>query len=157
MTRLQAPRAIEPKHCGWRVIAVVTFSLWGCSPAKVQPSNATNHPAVQRHVPVEERQAYERARPVLERYCASCHTSQRGSAAALVHFSMDGYPFGGHHANEIAGTIRQVLGVNGEKATMPQGRPGVVKGEELQRVIDWADAVDRAQASALPHGHEGGH
>lgn len=145
------------KHCGGLVVAIVTFSQSGCSPAKVQPSKSTEHASPQRHVSAEERQAYERARPVFERYCASCHTSDRGSAAALIHFSMDGYPFGGHHAGEIAGTIREVLGANGEKATMPQGRPGVVKGEDLQRVIDWADAVERARASAPPHDHEGEH
>lgn len=157
MTSFQSGRAPEPTHCGRLVIAMVTLTLWSCSPAKGQPRKSTEHASTQRHVLVEEQQAYERARPVFERYCASCHTSERGSAAALVHFSMDGYPFGGHHADEIAGTIRHVLGVNGVKATMPQGRPGVVKGEELQRVIDWADTVDRAQVSALPHGHEGGH
>ena len=157
MTIFRSGRAPEMAQCGWLIIAMVTFLLWGCSSAKGEPSKSTKRVSTQRHVSAEEQQAYERARPVFERYCASCHTSERGSTAALVHFSMDGYPFGGHHADEIAGTIRLVLGVNGEKATMPQGQPGVVKGEELQRIIDWADAVDRAQASALPHGHEGGH
>jgi mono/diheme cytochrome c family protein len=157
MTSYQSGSAPEPTQCGWLIIAMVTLVLWGCSPAKGQPSTSKKHASIERHVSAEEQQAYERARPVFERYCASCHTSKGGSVAALVHFSMDGYPFGGHHADDIAGTIREVLGVNGEKATMPQGRPGVVKGEELQLVIDWANTVERAQASAPPHGHEGGH
>lgn len=157
MTQFQSTSTTKPKHFYGPIVALVTVLAWGCSPAKSQPSKSTEHDSMGRHVSAEEQQAYERARPVFERYCASCHRSERGSAAALVHFSIDGYPFGGHHADEIAGTVRKVLGVTGEKATMPQGRPGIVKGEELQRVIDWADAVDRAQTNVLPHGHEGGH
>lgn len=96
----------------------------------------------------DEQAAYEKARPVFATYCASCHTSKGATAkpAILEHFSMDGYPFGGHHATEITARIRSVLGATGAKPTMPPDRPGAVKGEELQLILAWADAVDRAKA-----------
>ena len=103
-----------------------------------------------------EQEAYERARPVFERYCASCHTSGAGKRAALRHFTMDQYPFGGHHADQISSTIREVLGANGRPATMPKDRPGAVQGDELRIVLDWAEAFDRAHDAAdhSEHRHE---
>jgi hypothetical protein len=102
-----------------------------------------------------EREAYEKARPVFERYCANCHTSGSGKRAALQHFRMDGYPLEGHHADQMATTIRDVLGVTGEAATMPQDRPGIVRGDELRLILDWADAFDRAHPSnGAPHHHD---
>lgn len=113
-----------------------------------------------------ERAAYDRARPVFERHCAKCHTSggPRATRGALRHFSIDAYPFGGHHSAEIAATIRQVLGVAGKKATMPRGNPGVVQGEELSLIVNWAAAFERSHAAGLhgadhgqhepDHGHE---
>ena len=103
-----------------------------------------------------EQEAYERARRVFERYCASCHTSGAGKRAALRHFTMDQYPFGGHHADQISSTIREVLGANGRPATMPKDRPGAVQGDELRIVLDWAEAFDRAHDAAdhSEHRHE---
>ncbi|MCC6968679.1 MAG: hypothetical protein IT434_00515 [Phycisphaerales bacterium] len=103
-----------------------------------------------------EQEAYERARPVFERYCASCHTRGAGKRAALRHFTMDRYPFGGHHADQISSTIREVLGADGQPATMPKDRPGAVQGDELRIVLDWAEAFDRAHAAAdhSEHRHE---
>jgi hypothetical protein len=105
----------------------------------------------------QEMQAYEQARPVFAKYCAGCHTERaRGTehAEALLHFSMDRYPFGGHHAAEIAGEIREVLGAEDNEPTMPPDNPGVVRGEELDLVLAWADAFDRAQAvRAKDQGH----
>lgn len=70
---------------------------------------------------------------------------------------MDRYPFGGHHQAEIAQTIRTSLGVAGKKATMPRNDPGVVEGEELALILEWAESFDRAQAAGLhslaPHHH----
>lgn len=105
-----------------------------------------------------ERTAYQAARPVFERYCASCHTAagvhpQRRTA--LPHFDMDSYPFGGHHATEMAATIREVLGATGEDATMPKDNPGVVQGDDLALVLAWADAFERSHKAGL-HDHEHG-
>jgi mono/diheme cytochrome c family protein len=107
--------------------------------------------------PPSEQEAYERARPVFERHCASCHTSSAGERAALRHFSMDGYPFGGHHAGQISGTIREVLGASGKPVTMPKDRPGAVQAEELRAILDWADAFDRAHAARNHNEHHHDH
>jgi hypothetical protein len=109
----------------------------------------------------EELAAYEQARPVFAAYCAGCHTSKGATARpeALEHFSMDSYPFGGHHASEITGAVREVLGATGSKPTMPADRPGAVKGEDLRRILSWADAADRAHAASekgAPNAHEQG-
>lgn len=112
-----------------------------------------------------ERAAYERAKPVFDKYCADCHTTAKAQgpehAEALEHFSMDGYPFGGHHAHELGEEIREVLGADGGEATMPEDDPGVVQGEELALVLAWADAFDEAQAARggnhEDHAHEDEH
>jgi hypothetical protein len=57
---------------------------------------------------------------------------------------MDSYPFGGHHAAEIAATIRLVLGASGKPPTMPRDNPGVVHGESLVLIMKWADSFDAA-------------
>jgi hypothetical protein len=102
----------------------------------------------------DERLAYERARPVLERYCASCHRSsaQNARSSSLRHFSMDRYPFGGHHANTIGTTILFVLGVTRPRPSMPMDQPGAVVGEELRAVTDWALLVQRRQATVQTDG-----
>ena len=106
----------------------------------------------------EERAAYERAKPVFVAYCAACHTGRgkRSSRNALEHFSMDSYPFGGHHASEITATTREVLGQSGSKPTMPKDRPGSVQGEELKHVLAWADAFDRAHGERTDEHDEHG-
>ena len=103
-----------------------------------------------------EQEAYERARPVFARYCASCHTSGAGERSALRHFTMDRYPFAGHHADQISSTIRDVLGANGQPATMPKDRPGALQGDELRIILDWANAFDRSHATGEhgEHRHE---
>lgn len=105
----------------------------------------------------EERAAYERARPVFEAHCVKCHTTSGAHAkkAALKHFSMDTYPFGGHHAHSVTKTIREVLGATGEEPTMPDDDPGAVQGDDLARILSWADAFDRSHAAGLhQHGEE---
>jgi mono/diheme cytochrome c family protein len=118
----------------------------GTAPAPSVEPQASATPAP----PSPELAAYERAKPILEKYCASCHT--KGGAAtskeALEHFSMDGYPFGGHHANEIGAVVRKSLGASGSKPTMPRGKPGVVKGDDLAAILAWADAFDAAHPPA---------
>jgi hypothetical protein len=65
--------------------------------------------------------------------------------------SMDGYPFQGHHAGEAGTVIRKVLGAaGGRKPTMPSDDPGAVTGEDLAKILAWADAFDRAH---LPQHH----
>ena len=152
--------------------AAVSFSVIACasSPSQSTPSPvigvqadaheqsptsiANDHASPNRAAsPLSEQEAYERAKPVFQRYCAGCHTSSSGKAEALRHFSMDSYPFGGHHADQVATTIRDVLGVTGKAATMPLDRPGAVRGEELRVILDWADAFDRAHPPSDHHGH----
>ena len=96
-----------------------------------------------------ERAAFERARPVFDHYCSPCHTTRgaRHTAATLRHFSMDRYPFGGHHTATMGPTIREVLGAAGEAATMPADQPGAVRGDDLARVLAWADAWERARGA----------
>src|SRR5688500_16230787 len=62
-----------------------------------------------------EQAAFAKAKPVFEKHCARCHSSkgEKASKKKLDHFDMDTYPFGGHHATEIGGTIREVLGATG--------------------------------------------
>jgi len=95
--------------------------------------------------------AYERARPIFERYCARCHTTKGGRATeeALKHFNMDRYPFGGHHQTEITQTVRKVLGSTGKKVTMPRNDPGAVQGEDLMLILDWAESFDTARVVGL--------
>lgn len=101
-----------------------------------------------------EMSAYRQAKPVFHRYCAPCHTSdgpRDEREDALGHFVMDGYPFGGHHAHEIAITIRQSLGASGKDSTMPQDAPGSVQGDELALILAWADAFSEAQTARAGH------
>ena len=93
-----------------------------------------------------ETAAFEKAKPVFEKHCASCHTKsgKNWSAKKLKEFDMTSYPFGGEHAKEIGKEIREVLAIGGGKATMPKGKPGAVKGDELALIAAWADAFDAA-------------
>ncbi len=104
-----------------------------------------------------EQATLAQARPVFERHCARCHTAGGAKArqGILEHFDMTGYPFGGHHADEVGERVRRVLGVTGEPPTMPRDEPGAVQGAELEAVIAWTVAFDRAQAAGL-HGPAGG-
>jgi hypothetical protein len=105
-----------------------------------------------------EKIAYEQARPVFEKYCAKCHSKdgKKATASKLKHFSMDAYPFGGHHAAEIGEEIREVLGATGKKPTMPMDKPGAIRGQELELILAWSKAFDAAHAAGL-HQHHGEH
>jgi mono/diheme cytochrome c family protein len=100
-----------------------------------------------------ETAAWEAAKPVFEKYCASCHTKDGKKAAKkkLDHFDMTSYPFTGHHAETIGFTIREVLGVTGKKPTMPFDNKGAVQGDELALIVRWADAWQAAHPNAKPH------
>lgn len=101
-----------------------------------------------------ETSAWETARPVFSKYCATCHTKEgkKASKKKLDHFELDTYPIGGHHTATIGFTIREVLGLSGKKATMPYDKPGSVKGDELAAIKAWTDAWEAAEkAEAHPH------
>jgi hypothetical protein len=107
-----------------------------------------------------ENAAFEKAKPVFEKWCASCHSKdgKKTSAKKREHFDMTTYPFGGHHAMEISGEIREVLGLTGKKPTMPADKKGAVKGEELESIKAWADAFDASHRGGAHEGHgSGGH
>jgi hypothetical protein len=118
------------------------------APAESTGPTAAQEPAAGDPV-ADVRAAYERARPVFEKYCTKCHTTggTQSKKAALQHFTMDQYPFGGHHASAVAASIREVLGAGGEEPSMPRDEPGAVQGEELALVLAWADAFDRAHGT----------
>ena len=102
-----------------------------------------------------ETAAYEKAKPVFDKWCASCHSKdgKKWTEKKLEHFDMTTYPFGGHHAAEIGGEVKEALGLTGKKPTMPKDKKGAVQGEELALIKAWADAFDAAH----PGGHGGHH
>jgi hypothetical protein len=120
--------------------ATVAWAHGGAhGPAKAAPPSA------------EELAAFSAARPVFARYCFKCHTrsGKKAKAKALKHVDMTTYPFGGHHADDGGAVIRRaVQGASGESATMPSDDPGAVQGEDLAKILAWADAFDRAHAKA---------
>jgi hypothetical protein len=109
-----------------------------------------------------EMAAFDQAKPVFDRFCANCHVPDgkktKSKLEALEHFNMASYPYGGHHADDLTGSVRKVLGLAGKKATMPKGKPGIVKGDDLAAIVAWADAFDASMAGGA---HEddahGGH
>lgn len=107
-----------------------------------------------------ETAAYERAKPVFEKYCSKCHAKggKNAKPKSLEHLDMTSYPFGGHHAAEIGAEVRKVLGIGGGKATMPMDDPGSVKGDDLALIAAWADAYDKAHEGGAHAGRgHGGH
>jgi hypothetical protein len=104
-----------------------------------------------------EMAAFEKAKPVFDRWCAKCHSKQGKMAGAkkLDHFDMTSYPFGGHHAMEISREIRKSLGIGGGSPKMPADNKGAVQGEELELIKAWADAFDASHAAGAHQ--DGGH
>jgi hypothetical protein len=101
----------------------------------------------------DEIAAFEAAKPAFERHCFRCHTAsgKKSKPKALAHISMDGYPFGGHHADEAGSVVRKALGAGGKgKPTMPSDDPGAVKEDDLAKITAWADAFEHAH----PHAKE---
>jgi len=95
-----------------------------------------------------EMAAFEKAKPVFEGNCKSCHVKGQKNATAkkLASFDCGSYPFKG----KMSGTadIRKVLGITeGSKATMPKTKPGSVKGDDLEAIKAWADAFDAAETA----------
>lgn len=102
--------------------------------------------------------AFENAKPVFDKWCAKCHSKDGKAASAKKreHFDMTTYPFGGHHAMEVSGEIREVLGLTGKKPTMPADKKGAVVGDDLELIKAWADAFDASHQGGAHEGH-GGH
>jgi hypothetical protein len=99
-----------------------------------------------------ETSAFEKAKPVLDKYCASCHTkgNKKATSKKLAHMDMATYPFGGKHTNSIGNEIRVVLAIDGtEKATMPFDKPGSVKGAELEAIKAWTEAWQAAGKAGI--------
>ena len=105
-----------------------------------------------------ETSAWETAKPVFEKSCATCHSTAGKKAAKkkLDHFNMDTYPLGGHHTATIGFTIRDVLGISGKKATMPYDKPGSVKGDDLAKIKAWTDAWEAAEKGGAHPPHPAG-
>ena len=87
---------------------------------------------------------------MFEKYCANCHTKtgKKATGKKLGHFDMTTYPFGGEHAKSIGNEIRVVLAIDGhKKATMPDDKPGSVKGDDLAAIKAWTEAWQAAGAA----------
>jgi hypothetical protein len=127
-------------------------------PARAEPSQAATDPKAD--LLAAETSAWESARPVFDKACATCHTSagKKATKKKLDHFNVDSYPPGGHHTSTIGFTIRDVLGLSGKKPTMPYDRPGSVQGADLAKTKAWTDAWEAAEkAGAHPASGEHHH
>lgn len=90
-----------------------------------------------------ETAAYDKAKPVFTKYCASCHVKggKKANAKKLKHFDMTTYPFGGEHAKSIGNEVRITLGLDtAKKPSMPKDKPGSVKGDDLAAITAWTEA-----------------
>ena len=103
--------------------------------------------AVKKEAMDAELAAFEKAKPVFTGFCQGCHVKGQRNANAkkLGEWDMTSYPFAGKH--NTAKDIREVLAIGGGKATMPKGKPGTVKGDDLAVIAAWADAWDAAEAA----------
>jgi hypothetical protein len=132
------------------------------TPPEPEPPPEPDPAAVKAELLAAEQAAYQLAEPVFAKHCARCHTKgnkkvTKAKKKALAHFEMTSYPFGGDHAHEMGGEIREVLGIGGgNKPTMPMDKPGAVQGDELKLIADWADAYDKAKAGGAHEGAESG-
>jgi uncharacterized membrane protein len=125
------------------------------------PEPAPPDPAqVKAELLAAERAAFEKAKPTFDTYCSGCHEQGKRGAKkkTLEHFDMTSYPFGGHHADKITASIREVLAIGGGKPTMPKGKPGSVPADELALIAAWAEAFDASHAGGAHDGmpsHDG--
>jgi hypothetical protein len=94
-----------------------------------------------------ETAAYEKAKPVFEKFCGKCHSEggKSKSDKKLAHLNITSYPFKSDHGADLAAEIREVLAIGGGKATMPADKKGSVKGDDLSAIAAWADAFDAAE------------
>lgn len=101
-----------------------------------------------------ETAAFDKAKPVFDKWCAKCHTAKGRNTSKKKRDELDmtAYPFTGDKAK--ATDIRQVLGIGGGKATMPADKKGAVKGDELALIAAWADAWDASHAGGAHEHHK---
>ena len=129
-------------------------------PAKTMVADAAPILSEPEKLLAAESAAYKNAAPVFSEYCSHCHTSTKKitktQKKAMSHFDMDQYPFTGHHAHELGHVIRNALGVDGSKVTMPKDDKGAVTGEQLKLVVAWSHAYDALKQSDT-NSHEQGH
>jgi hypothetical protein len=156
MSSPPASAASIPKR-GAALLLITTIVLGGATAAR---AHGGKHASLSGPVTEEERAAYEAARPAFERHCFRCHTAKgrKAKQKSLSHLSMDRYPLGGHHAAEAGAVIRRVLGAGPDKkpATMPSDDRGAVTGDDLSKILAWADAFERAhppKAAPAAGGH----
>jgi hypothetical protein len=121
-------------------------------PAETKPETPPEPPkpdpeALKKEALDAELAAFEKAKPVFETACKSCHFKGQKNANAkkLAEFDMTAYPFAGKHANTA--DIKKALGIGGGKATMPKTKPGSVKGDDLASIEAWANAYDAAESA----------
>ena len=121
-------------------------------PAAVDPAK------VKTDLLAAETAAFEKAKPVFDKFCASCHSKsgKQANRKKLHELDITSYPFTGEHANELGEEMREVLGIGGGKPTMPKGKPGIVKGDDLALIAAWADAWDAAHKAGA-HGDAAAH
>jgi len=162
-TKPPAPVVADPVPMTEPTPPVVADDPKPADPVKAEPAEppAPDPAKIKADLLATENTAFEKAKPVFEKWCASCHSKdgKKTSAKKRDHFDMTTYPFGGHHAMEISGEIREVLGLTGKKPTMPADKKGAVKGEELESIKAWADAFDASHQGGAHEGHgeAGGH
>ena len=108
----------------------------GVAPAPVAPVVS------QAELDAAERAAFDRAKPVIDRYCSACHTKRgkKKTQKRLDAIDFSKYPPAGRYAKIVGGAVRDVLGQSGVPATMPFDRKGAVVGDELAVVMGWVDA-----------------
>ena len=138
-----------------RTLATVDAAAASTIPPPPPPDAAPPPPpdpaAIRAGLLAAEVAAYDAARPALERTCARCHVrgGKKASSGKLKHFDMSAYPFKGHHVTEVGPKLREVLGADGGKATMPKDDPEQVTSEELALMLALATAWDAAHAGEV--------
>ncbi len=126
-------------------------------PAKPPEPAAPDPMKVKAELLAIETAAFEKAKPVFDKWCAKCH-SKDGKATSpkkRKDFDMTAYPFAGADAMKIGEEVREVLGLTGKKPTMPFDKKGAVKGEELELVKAWSEAFDASHKGGAHAGHAG--
>ena len=121
------------------LVAVIAWGHGGKSHGKAAPVSSA------------EQAAYDAAKPAFERHCVRCHShaGETPRAKAINHIDMSSYPFGGHHPHDSGAVIRRsLLGdkAKGKDPSMPRGKPGSVVGADLEKILAWADAFEKAHA-----------
>lgn len=148
----KAPEPVEPAPTDPTADQPTPVEPAPVEPAPADPVAAEPPPPVE-PVPdpsaellAAETAAWDKAKPVLDKFCAGCHVAgnKKATKKKLDHFDMTAYPPKGHHDEPITEEIREVLGATGKKPTMPYGKGGAVKGDDLAVILAWADAYDAA-------------